>query len=268
MLNVLSQAKNAILAYNTALEASSSNIAGMNVTGFKRLDVSFQTVFEKVLSRGTAATTQRGGTNPKQFGQGISISNVSVDFSAGDLVQGGSLDLAIQGQGLFVLSPDGGDSYLYTRAGNFEIDNSRNLLSNGMQVYGLDNSGNLTPISNLPDGDFRWTSDGYLENTTDGGQSYNSAGYQIALTYFPNPDGLVQAQGTSFAETPASGEAAAPQAPTGAAGTILPRFLEKSNVFYLGETVDALEIQRAITGNLAIVRMASDMLSQFISKLS
>jgi flagellar hook protein FlgE len=283
MLDIMSQAKNAIDAYNVALKATASNIGGMNVTGYKRLDVSFQTIFEKVLSRGTAASGNLGGTNPRQYGQGMGLSDVSLDFSAGEYASGANIDLAIQGQGLFIVSPDGGDSYLYTRAGNFEVDASGNLLSNGMQVYGFNASGSQVPIRNLPSGNKNnyWWADGSiidpntgnpfeigtLTYTTDG-VNFTSTGYRIALTYFPNPNGLAQARGTSFAATPASGEAATPQLPGGAVGSIRPGQVENSNVFYLGETIDALELQRAMSGNLTMVRMASDMISQFINKLS
>jgi flagellar hook protein FlgE len=65
----------------------------------------------------------------------------------------------------------------------------------------------------------------------------------------------------------ASGSPATPQAPGGAAGTIKPGQIEQSNVFYLGETINALEIQRAMSGNLSVVRMASDLISSFIQKL-
>ena len=265
MFDMMSQARNAIEAYNIALRASSSNIANMNVTGYKRLDVSFQSIFERVLSRGTAAEGNLGGTNPRQLGQGMAISNVSVDFSAGETIDGAKTDLAISGQGLFILSPDGGNSYLYTRSGNFQIDLYGNLTSNGMQVYGLDSSGNLVPISNLPSGnknDYEWQSDGTLL------YQGNPTGYRVALTYFSNPGGLAQAQGTAFAETPASGSPADAQAPGGATGILLREKLEQSNVFYLGETIDALELQRAMSSNLTVISMASDMISQFINRLS
>jgi len=264
MLDIMSQAKNAIEAYNAALAATSSNIANMNVTGYKRIDVSFQSIFEKVLSRGTAAYNHVGGTNPRQFGQGMAISNVSVDFSSGEPTEGKSIDLYISGHGLFIVSPDGGNSYLYTRAGNFEKDDSGRLTSNGMPVYGLDNSGNLVPID-LEDRsiyDYSWDNDGNLL------YQGTPAGYQIALTYFQNPSGLAQAQGTTFAETPASGSPADAQVPNGAAGSITSGYFEQSNVFYLGETIEALELQRAMSGNLTIIRMASDMISQFINRLS
>ncbi|MFH1683251.1 MAG: flagellar hook-basal body complex protein [Candidatus Margulisiibacteriota bacterium] len=271
MFDMMGQAKNAIEAYNTALKASSSNIANMNVTGYKRLDVSFQSVFEQVLNRGTAAQGNLGGTNPKQTGQGMALSSVAVDFSSGEYVDGSSLDLAIAGQGLFIVSADGGNSNLYTRAGNFDIDSTGSLTSNGMQVYGLDGSGSLIPITSLPSGtksDYRWLADGTLQYSADGGTTYTSTGYRIALTYFPNPNGLAQAQGTSFAETPASGSAASAQAAGGAVGALYTSKLEQSNVFYLTETIDALELQRAMSGNLTVIRMASDMISSFINKLS
>lgn len=270
MLDVMTQAQNAIEAYNTALKATSSNIANMNVSGYKKLEVSFQSVFDKVLNRGTAASGNQGGSNPMQFGQGMALSAVDVDFSAGEYATGSSLDLAIDGQGLFVLSADGGRSYLYTRNGNFSIDSVGNLLSNGMQVYGLDISGNVVPISKLPSAvatNFRWLADGSLEYTADG-TNYTSTGYRIALTYFSNPSGLVQAQGTAFSETAASGSPASIQAVGGAVGSLKTGQLEQSNVNYLSETIDALEFQRAMSGNLTVLRMASDIISQFISKLS
>ncbi|MBU0502420.1 MAG: flagellar hook-basal body complex protein [bacterium] len=274
MFDTMNEAKNAIEAYNTALKASSSNIANMNVTGYKRVDISFQSIFERVLNQGTAATTNLGGTNPRQLGQGMALSNISVDFSAGEYISGQGLDLAISGQGLFIVSPDGGRNQLYTRAGNFEVDSAGNLTSNGMQVYGLDNSGALVAIAGLVSGNkaaYRWSIEGRLEytaNPADDSPTYSDTGYRIAMTYFPNPNGLTQAQGTSFAESAASGRASTPQAPGGSVGSINPGQLEQSNVFYLSETIDAMELQRAMSGNLTVIKMASDLISQFISKLS
>jgi flagellar hook protein FlgE len=271
MLDMMSQAKNAIEAYNAALKASSANIANMNVTGYKKLGVSFQSIFERVLSRGTAAQADQGGTNPLQLGQGMGLATVELDFTSGEYLDGNSIDLAISGQGLFIVSPDNGVSQYYTRAGSFAVDSNGSLTSNGMQVYGLNSSGAVVPITGLPSGnkaDYQWQSDGTLEYSADGGTTFTATGYRIALTYFPNPNGLVQYQGTSLAETPASGSAAAAQAPGGAVGSVQPGKLEQSNVQYLAETIDSLELQRAMSGNLTVIRMASDMISQFISKLS
>lgn len=273
MFDVMTQAQNAIEAYNNALQASTANIANMNVTGYKSLNVSFQSIFEKVLSRGSAADNNSGGTNPKQFGQGVAVSSTAVDFSNGAITAGSPLDLAISGSGLFIVSPDGGNTHLYTRAGNFLVDSSGNLTSNGLQVYGLDSSSNLVPISNLPSGNksnYRWLQSGVLQFTADptaAAPVYTNTGYSIALTYFANPSALTQGSGTTFAESQNSGSAAAAQLPGGATGTINPGQIESSNVFFLGESINSLEIQRAINANLSVVKLASDMISNFISKL-
>jgi len=270
MLDVMTQAKNAIESYNVALRVSSANIASMNVPGYKKLETSFQTIFDRVISQGTAASADQGGTNPKQLGQGMSISGMGIDFSSGDTTAGTSLDLAIVGSGLFVVSADGGASYLYTRTGNFRIDSAGNLTSNGLQVYGLDNSGTLTPIQGLPSGvntDYQWLADGRLQYSADGGTTYTDTGYRIALSTFPNPSGLAQASGTSFAETLASGSASAPITAGGAAGTIKSGYVEQSNVVYLEESITSLELQRALSANLSMLKTASDMISNVIQKL-
>ncbi len=132
MLDVMTQAKNAIEAYNEALKVTSSNIANMSVPGYKKLKVSFQSVFERVLSQGSAASANMGGTDPFQLGQGAAVSSTSLDFSTGQTSQGSNLDLALQGAGLFVVSPDGGNTFLYSRSGNFTTDNNGNLTLNGM----------------------------------------------------------------------------------------------------------------------------------------
>jgi flagellar hook protein FlgE len=273
MLDVMSQAQNAIEAYSEALKASSANIANMNVPGYKRIGVSFQSVFEKVLSRGTAAEGGAGGTNPRQLGQGMALAQTTIDLSAGDMTTGSALDLAISGSGFFIVSPDGGSSFLYTRAGNFEINASGTLTSNGLPVYGLDDSGNVVPITNLPSGNsanYKWLPNGTLQYTADPSVTppvYIDTGYHIALTYFANPSGLTQAQGTSFAETLASGSAAAAQGPGGAVGVIKPGLIEQSNVFFLAESIASLELQRALSANLSVIKLASDLVSSFIQKL-
>lgn len=270
MLNVMTTAQNAIEAYNDALRISSSNIANMNVPGYKKLDISFQSIFERTLASGGAAEKNSGGSNPYQLGEGMSISGTTVDFSEGALTEGSPMDLAISGNGLFIISPDEGNTFLYTRAGNFQIDRFGNLTSNNMQVYGFNSAGIIAPVSGLPSGNkanYRWKSNGKLEYSPDGGTTYVETQYSIALTYFANPGGLEQAQGTAFRETLASGLAATSQLPGGAAGSINPGQIEQSNVSYLTETINALELQRAMSGNLSMLKMASDTISSFIQKL-
>ncbi|MFC1495945.1 flagellar hook basal-body protein [Candidatus Margulisiibacteriota bacterium] len=265
MFDIMNQAKDTIQAYNSALSINSANIANMSVNGYKRLDISFESIFNKLINSGTAADafSNLGGTNPTQYGGGAAVAEVGIDFSQGSFVAGSDIDLAITGNGLFIVSPDGGSTYRYTRAGDFSINNGNLVTAAGHQVYGFNSAGSLVPISGLnPDANnYSWTTAGVLQ--------YNSADtvYSIALTYFTNPQGLAQGDGTTFIETLASGTPSSPVGSGSSAGSVTGGSLEQSNVFYLGETIDSLEIQRALSGNLSVVRMASDIINNFITKL-
>lgn len=292
LLDMITNAANAIEAYNTQLKINASNIANMNVNGYKRLGLSFQTIFEKLLRQGTPAYSSEnlGGINPLQFGTGMAVSQVGVDFSQGDLTGGANLDLAIVGSGLFVVSPDGGRNFLYTRTGKFNVDNKGNLVTDtGMQVYGFRKAGSiasggaLVPItvsSNFDSTKYAVSFDdtGTLAlfeltgTSTTGtntlGNKVRDLGYQIGLTTFANLSGLEQKSGNVFAETLASGAPLMPTVPeSGSVGMISPRQLEKSNVNYISETLDSMEAQRAMNGNLTMVKLASDMITNFINKL-
>jgi flagellar hook protein FlgE len=282
MLDIFSQAKNAIEAYNEKLRVTSVNIANSAVTGFKRLDVSFQSVFNRVLGKGSAADTSsnQGGTNPLQTGGSVAIANVGVDFSQGDLTEGTNLDMAIVGTGMFIVSPDSGTTNYYTRSGKFYIDANQNLVTaSGMQLYGfarsggVTNTGTLVPIS-LAGQTYTATAVTFDANGVMR-QSFNAATgtygaelpFQIGITTFNNLSGLEQVSGTAFAETIASGTPLTARAPGSAFGTVTPRNLEQSNVFYIGETIDAMEIQRAMSGALTIVKMVNDTISNFVSRV-
>ena len=299
MLDIMTSAANAIESYNSRLRATSANITNMSVTGYKRMTVSFETVLNNIYKDGTSATNTEGGTNPWQSGGSVAIANTGLDFSQGDSqTSTGPFGLYIQGRGLFVVSKDDGKTYQYTRAGDFTVDSNRNLVSaSGLKVYGFARnngmtSSNLVPIdlSDKPttikgksgiDGltyDYTLSFDdqGILRyyrtvDATKGTIEYlpeTGSTYQIALSTFNNSAGLTMVDGTTYAESAASGPADTPVAPGGTAGTVLPRTIEASNVFYITETVDAMETQRAMSGSLTVIKMISDTISQFINKVS
>jgi flagellar hook protein FlgE len=279
MLDILTKAKNAIEAYNSQLRINSSNIANMSVPGYKRMNISFQTIFENVLNGGTPAEDGVGGTNPIQFGSSVGIGNIGIDFSQGTMSEGQHLDVGVNGAGLFIVSPDDGSTKLYTRSGKFNIDNEGNLkTADGMQVYGF-KGGGLVPIKGLTaytnDDTLSWTNDGRLvvfNVGTDGSVDYSSVaidtGYSIALTNFDNPSGLTQSYGNTFTESAASGPAQAFRNADQGFGSVSPRSFEQSNVFYTSEIIDSMEAQRAMSGNLTMVRMISDEITNFINRIS
>ena len=293
MLDIMSSAAGAIEAYNSRLRATSANITNMSVTGYKRMNVSFETVLNNIYRGGTEATGTEGGTNPFQSGGSVAIANTGLDFSQGDSqTSTGPLGLYIQGKGLFTVSQDGGRTFQYTRAGDFRLDSEKSLVTaSGMKIYGFSrtngrSSANLVPIDlrSFPptkmEGGSIYTltfdDQGVIRyyrviDPTKGEIEYlpeTSRSYQIALTTFNNPSGLTMLDGTTYGESAASGSPNSPIQPGGGSGIVIPRAIEASNVFYITETVDAMEIQRAMSGSLTVIKMISDTISQFINKVS
>ena len=97
------------------LDVTSNNIANANTYGFKKSRAEFADMYSSSLY--TSGKTA--------VGLGVQNSVVSQQFSQGSLSgdTGNGLDMAIQGEGFFVLSPQGSDAHTYTRNGAFHTDN-------------------------------------------------------------------------------------------------------------------------------------------------
>jgi flagellar hook protein FlgE len=136
MLRSLFSAVSGLRAHQTMMDVIGNNIANVNTTGYK----SSQTVFEDTLSQAlrTAGAPQGtgGGTNPAQVGLGVRLAGVTTNFGQGSTqVTGRQSDMAIQGDGFFVVQQDG--QTMYTRAGAFSFDALGNLVTpEGATVQG------------------------------------------------------------------------------------------------------------------------------------
>jgi flagellar hook protein FlgE len=113
------------------------NIANVNTYGFKKSRVSFQDILSQTISGAAAPTAQKGGVNPRQVGLGMTIASIDKVFTQGSLQTTGlNLDLAIQGDGFFIVNR--GEETYYTRSGAFALDRDGTLVNpaNGMRVQG------------------------------------------------------------------------------------------------------------------------------------
>jgi len=123
--------------FQTQMDVLGNNIANVSTVGFKGSRVTFQTTLLQTLSSGKAPQDAYGGTNPVQIGLGAKVSSVDKVMNQGSFQNTGKkTDLAIQGDGFFVLS-DGQGQY-FTRAGNFSLDDTGYLVnpSSGMKLQG------------------------------------------------------------------------------------------------------------------------------------
>ena len=123
--------------HQTRMDVIGNNISNVNTYGFKRGRVDFQDMISQQLSGAARPTEEVGGVNPKEVGLGMSVAAIDTIFTQGNLqTTGVSTDLAIQGNGFFVLK--NGDQSLYTRAGVFGVDSNGTLVNpaNGFRVQG------------------------------------------------------------------------------------------------------------------------------------
>ncbi len=123
--------------HQTKMDVIGNNVANVNTTGFKRGRVDFQDMISQQLSGAAAPTTEVGGVNPKEVGLGVQTAAINTIFTQGNLQSTGvSTDVAIQGNGFFILK--NGEESFYTRAGAFSLDQDGTLVNpaNGMRVQG------------------------------------------------------------------------------------------------------------------------------------
>jgi len=119
------------------MDVLGNNISNVNTYGFKKSRVSFQDILSQTVSGAAAPTAVKGGVNPKQVGLGMNIASIDKIFTQGSLQTTGlNLDLAIQGDGFFILKR--GEELFYTRAGAFGLDKNGTVVNpaNGMRVQG------------------------------------------------------------------------------------------------------------------------------------
>ena len=119
------------------MDVLGNNIANVNTYGFKKSRVSFQDILSQTVSGAAAPTAEKGGVNPKQVGLGMNIASIDKIFTQGSLQTTGlNLDLAIQGDGFFILAR--GEEQFFTRSGAFGLDKNGTVVNpaNGYRVQG------------------------------------------------------------------------------------------------------------------------------------
>ncbi|MHC4148621.1 MAG: flagellar hook protein FlgE [Planctomycetota bacterium] len=150
----LSAGVTGLQAHQKMLDVSGNNLANVNTTAFKASRITFSELLSETIKKASQPTSTVGGTNPQQMGSGVGISGISPNMSQGNLVNTGNpLDLAIEGEGYFVLRGDEGD--IYTRAGTFGVDADSTLVdpATGYRVQRIGSVGESDSFQVSGDGD-------------------------------------------------------------------------------------------------------------------
>jgi len=132
-----------LTASSTALATIANNLANLNTVGYKDARVLFRDLFYQSIGN-------NGAGDAIQQGAGAAVGSIPTSFTQGNVDPSGvSTDVAILGDGFFVVSKNGALSY--TRAGNFEVNKASLLVtSDGQTVLGYPAvNGVVTPAQGL-----------------------------------------------------------------------------------------------------------------------
>ncbi|EPO4315603.1 flagellar hook protein FlgE [Campylobacter coli] len=138
MMRSLWSGVSGLQAHQVAMDVEGNNISNVNTTGFKYSRADFGTMFSQTVKIATAPTDGRGGSNPLQIGLGVSVSSTTRIHSKGSVqTTDKNTDVAINGDGFFMVSDDGGLTRYLTRSGDFKLDAYGNFVNNaGFVVQG------------------------------------------------------------------------------------------------------------------------------------
>lgn len=138
MLRSLWSGVSGMQAHQIALDVESHNIANVNTNGFKYSRADFSTMVSQTRRGATIPYAGYGGINDYSVGLGTGIETTTKVFSQGSMQNTDrKADLALSGQGMFVVSNNGGYTNMYTRDGAFMFDAVGNFVNtSGFIVQG------------------------------------------------------------------------------------------------------------------------------------
>jgi flagellar hook protein FlgE len=265
MLRSMYSGISAMRNFQTKLDVIGNNIANVNTYGFKK----GRTIFKDLVSQQIAGASGpdpnngRGGVNPKQVGLGMQLAAIDTVHTQGSLqTTGRALDLAISGDGFFVLGDVNGNNRLYTRAGNFYLDSNGNIVSaDGRYLLGNGNKPIQIPLTAKS---FSIGSDGTV-NYVDASGLHTATNSPIQLAKFANNDGLEKAGDNLFRETANSGGANIGTPGANGTGTIVAGTLEMSNVDLAEEFTEMIVAQRGFQANTRIITTSDEILQELVN---
>ena len=134
----LNTALTGLSASEAQIDVIGNNLANSQTVGFKSSKVLFADQFLQTLSLGASPTADSGGTNPRQFGLGVQVAEISPNFTQGTIeISSSPSDLAIQGDGFFIVEAQQQEK-LYSRNGIFKLNSENQLVnSTGQRLLGF-----------------------------------------------------------------------------------------------------------------------------------
>jgi flagellar hook protein FlgE len=245
--------------FQVKLDVIGNNIANVNTYGFKKGRTTFKDLVSQQIAGAAAPGTGRGGVNPKQVGLGSQLATIDTVHTQGSLqTTGRPLDLGISGDGFFEVK-DGANT-LYTRAGNFYLDQAGDLVT-GDGLYVQDIAGSKINIPTAAES-FSIGSDGKVNYILNGALTSTQT---IKLTKFPNTSGLDKVGGNYYSESSNTGTKVEGAPSTSGLGAIEAGTLEMSNVDLSEEFTEMIVAQRGFQANTRIITTSDEILQELVN---
>ena len=265
-MSMLSIIKTGINATNKDLAVISNNIANVSTNGFKRSEAQFEDMF----------FSQHNDSTIKATGMGVKNIKPRQSFSQGSLhFTNGSLDLAIMGEGFFIIGDKIGTTpqvptKKYTRDGSFQLDRLGNIVNtDGLPLLGDGETPINVPVTLQSDAglplvisEIKVNDSGTID-VTYGLDTTQTVG-KILIADFVNEHGLKQLGNSQFEETPESGIPTFGFPKEGTFRKLMPGQLEKSNTDITDELVTMLRTQHAFNGCSKILQSDIDTVKRLI----
>lgn len=237
------------------IDVISNNVANLSTTGFKQQRATFQDLIYDTQRRVGTSSSVAETIIPTglQLGLGVNTGSTNRVTSQGPLANtGNSFDVAIQGEGYFIVRlPDGTETY--TRDGTFGLNGNGDLVT--QDGYEISPAITIPPQSI----DVTINSEGQVIVTEDDTLQAIEVG-QLDIAIFVNEAGLQAIGGNLFAETESSGPPLLGFAGDQSYGNIQQGFLEQSNVDSVLEITQLVSAQRNYELCSRIVTTADEML--------
>ncbi len=292
MMRSLFSGVSGLKTHQTAMDVIGNNIANVNTTAFKAGRVTFKDLVSQTISEATSPNGNLGGRNSMQVGLGVALSAITTDITEGSAQNTEMpLDFRIVGEGYFVILNPDGQSYSYTRNGNFAVDSQGYLVTQqGNYVLGVVNRNNNDIVNKTEDatnlekiqitGSINRNIGGTAKNTKfsdyaidaygvvtamaeDDGKVYDMA--RLVLATFPNAAGLDKMGSNLYEQSSNSGIASINFAGNANRGELQSGQLEMSNVQLSTELTNMIIIQRGFQANSRIITTSDTMLEELVN---
>lgn len=122
MMRAFYQSITGMKAMTDGLSVTGNNIANSRTNGFKARRADFEDLFYQSYRSAASPTGDYAGQNPIEIGNGVRMKSIAVDLNQGSVqYTGRKTDVAINGDGFFVVGDANGDAKKYTRDGSFDL---------------------------------------------------------------------------------------------------------------------------------------------------